>query len=574
MGKAFDFPPRRKKYASTASTTAITTSTTAISKKKSHRQPQRTNFKPLKRALLTSHLKGDTTEPATPPPATPSASEAHRQRGNELFRERHFGEAIKAYSLAIIEDSKNPLNFLNKSLCHFKLEEYQAALESAQRAIDLDASNPKGFYRRASAEFAMASSVGNLKKLREAQRDFQEVVRLTGDADARTKLQLCQDRVREVGFAQAIASPSAPPPPRMGPGGMMTDGKAGTARRPMNYDAWKAIAKPPDSYDGPRWEDDEDNRMASPSHDLVLAIMAHLKAQKRVCARTVWRILLRATLAMDEEPNVVEVSVPETETIHVCGDVHGQYYDLLHIFEKAGVPGAGNRFLFNGDFVDRGSFSVECVLLLLSWKACYPRHFWMLRGNHESRTLNIVYGFEGEVKAKYDDALYQQFHDCFATLPLAARINRGVFVVHGGLFSRDSVTIDELNALDRRRDIPEEGLMTEMLWSDPSPTPGRAASKRGVGVLFGADVTTEFLSRNGLVRVIRSHEVKDAGYEVEHGGKLITVFSAPNYCDQLGNDAAFINLKGDLSYTIDTFKAQPHPDVKPMMFSRFASFMS
>jgi len=147
-------------------------------------------------------------------------------------------------------------------------------------------------------------------------------------------------------------------------------------------------------------------------------------------------------------------------------------------------------------------------------------------------------------------------------------INSKVFVVHGGLFSQNGVTLNELEKLERNCEPPENGLMTEMLWSDPSILPGRSPSKRGVACCFGEDVTKDFLDTNELNLVIRSHEMKENGYEIEHGGKLITVFSAPNYCDQMGNKGAIISLSGrDMTPSFTVFDAVDHPPVKPMKYA-------
>ncbi|KAL0328302.1 UNVERIFIED_CONTAM: Serine/threonine-protein phosphatase 5 [Sesamum calycinum] len=152
---------------------------------------------------------------------------------------------------------------------------------------------------------------------------------------------------------------------------------------------------------------------------------------------------------------------------------------------------------------------------------------YLSRGNHESKSMNKIYGFEGEVKSKLSDTFVELFAEVFCYLPLAHVINRKVFVVHGGLFSVDGVKLSDIKAIDRFCEPPEEGLMCELLWSDPQPQLGRGPSKRGVGLSFGADVTKRFLQDNNLDLVVRSHEVKDEGYEIEHDGKLITVFSAP-----------------------------------------------
>jgi len=269
-----------------------------------------------------------------------------------------------------------------------------------------------------------------------------------------------------------------------------------------------------------------------------------------------------------KQPTLVEIHVSDDNKFTICGDIHGQYYDLLNIFELNGMPSETNPYLFNGDFVDRGSFSVECIFTLFSFKLLYPNHFFMSRGNHESQTMNQMYGFEGEVKSKYTHQMAEIFTEVFNYLPLAHLINKRVLVMHGGLFSRDDITIDDIAKTDRFRQPPEDGIMCELLWSDPQPQNGRAPSKRGVGVQFGPDVTENFLSLNKLDYVVRSHEVKSEGYEIGHNGKCLTVFSAPNYCDTMGNKGAFITTNGrDLKPNFTTYKAVPHPNVKPMAYA-------
>jgi serine/threonine-protein phosphatase 5 len=169
----------------------------------------------------------------------------------------------------------------------------------------------------------------------------------------------------------------------------------------------------------------------------------------------------------------------------------------------------------------------------------------MARGNHESRNLNKLYGFEGEVKNKYDESVYECFCELFCFLPLGHVLNKKVLVVHGGLFSQDGVTLDQIKKENRFREPPEKGIMCEILWADPGKLPGRQPSKRGVGLTFGPDIAKKFLDSNGLDILVRSHEVKDQGYEEEADGRVITIFSAPNYCDQMGNKGALIRFKGD-----------------------------
>ena len=194
----------------------------------------------------------------------------------------------------------------------------------------------------------------------------------------------------------------------------------------------------------------------------------------------------------------MHIHLDDLEEITVCGDVHGQYYDLLNIFTINGNPSEENPYVFNGDFIDRGSFSVEVILTLLAWKVCYPQHFFMSRGNHEAKQLNKMYGFEGEVKAKYDVNTYDLFSQLFCLLPLCHVINRKVMVCHGGLFSKDGITLKDIENTNRRRETPDEGIMCEALWSDPCDMNGRHPSKRGVGVMFGPDIAEKFLDNNNL----------------------------------------------------------------------------
>ncbi|CAN1160757.1 Serine/threonine-protein phosphatase 5 [Linum perenne] len=302
--------------------------------------------------------------------------------------------------------------------------------------------------------------------------------------------------------------------------------------------------------------------------DFVKKMMDDFKNEKRLHRRYAFQIVLQTREMLQALPSLVDIDVPHGKHFTVCGDVHGQFYDLLNIFELNGLPSEDNPYLFNGDFVDRGSFSVEVILLLFAFKCMCPSAMHLARGNHESKSMNKIYGFEGEVRAKLNDKFVELFAEVFCCLPLAHVINKKVFVVHGGLFSVDGVKLSDIRAIDRFCEPPEEGLMCELLWSDPQPLPGRGPSKRGVGLSFGGDVTKRFLDENNLELVVRSHEVKDEGYEIEHNGKLITVFSAPNYCDQMGNKGAFIRFESpNMKPNLVTFSAVPHPQVKPMAYA-------
>lgn len=124
-------------------------------------------------------------------------------------------------------------------------------------------------------------------------------------------------------------------------------------------------------------------------------------------------IILKAKDIFEAAKSMVDIVREPDEEITVCGDIHGQYYDLLNIFELNGIPSEKNPYVFNGDFIDRGSFSCEVIITLLAWKVCYPKHFFMSRGNHETKQLNKLYGFYGEVMHKYDSRTYELFNELF-----------------------------------------------------------------------------------------------------------------------------------------------------------------
>jgi len=252
--------------------------------------------------------------------------------------------------------------------------------------------------------------------------------------------------------------------------------------------------------------------------------------------------------------------------VTVCGDTHGQFYDVLNIFKINGYPHKHNPYVFNGDFVDRGSFSVEVILTFLLFKMYDPECIYLTRGNHETKNMNRIYGFEGEVKHKYDDKVFDLFLEVFCQLPLAVVIQHTVFVTHGGI-PVEPTTLDSIRKIKRGCEPPESGLMSDLLWSDPQPFPGKSPSKRGVGFAFGPDITAAFLEKNNLSLLVRSHEVKDEGYLVEHNGKTITIFSAPNYCDSMGNKGAFIHFDKGMKPKFTQYDSVPHPSIGPMAYA-------
>ena len=251
---------------------------------------------------------------------------------------------------------------------------------------------------------------------------------------------------------------------------------------------------------------------------------------------------------------------------------------MINIFKKYGKVSENHTYLFNGDFVDRGSWSCEVALLFYSLKILFPKNFFLNRGNHETDNMNKIYGFEDECKYKYSQRIFDMFSQSFESLPLATLINKDYLVMHGGLPSDKTSTLEDINKLDRFSQPPREGLYMELLWSDPQQADGLGPSQRGLGFAFGPDITADYLKRNNLKKVFRSHEVRMKGVLFEHNNKLATVFSAPNYCDSQGNMGGIIHIvpgKGKLiqngnddeDLLVETFEAVKHPDIKPMAYS-------
>jgi len=253
-----------------------------------------------------------------------------------------------------------------------------------------------------------------------------------------------------------------------------------------------------------------------------------------------------------EESNVQRVDAPVT----ICGDIHGQFYDLMELFEVGGQCPETN-YLFLGDFVDRGFFSVETFLLLLALKVRYPDRITLIRGNHESRQITQVYGFYDECLRKYGSVnVWRYCTEIFDYLSLSALIDDKIFAVHGGL-SPSITTLDQIRAIDRKQEVPHDGAMCDLLWSDPEEIDGWALSPRGAGYLFGGDVVGQFNTVNKIDLICRAHQLVMEGYKLMFNETLVTVWSAPNYCYRCGNVAAILELDEHLNRNFTIFEAAP-----------------
>jgi len=249
------------------------------------------------------------------------------------------------------------------------------------------------------------------------------------------------------------------------------------------------------------------------------------------------------------QPMLLELEAP----LKICGDIHGQYYDLLRLFEYGGFPPEAN-YLFLGDYVDRGKQSLETICLLLAYKIKYPENFFLLRGNHEAANINRIYGFYDECKRRHNIKLWRMFTQCFNCLPVAALISRKVFAMHGGL-SPDLQSLEQIHRMARPTDVPEAGILCDLLWSDPEEhVNGWSENDRGVSFAFGPDVVSRFLQKHDLDLICRAHQVVEDGYQFFANRQLVTIFSAPNYCGEFDNASAMMDVDESLLCSFQILK--------------------
>ncbi|KAJ5485248.1 Serine/threonine-protein phosphatase PP-Z [Penicillium diatomitis] len=241
------------------------------------------------------------------------------------------------------------------------------------------------------------------------------------------------------------------------------------------------------------------------------------------------------------QPILLEVNAP----IQIVGDLHGQFPDLLRLFDTCGYPPTTN-YLFLGDYVDRGKQSLETMMMLLCFKLKYPENFFILRGNHECANITRIYGFHDECKRRCNIKVWKTFTDVFNCLPIAAIVAEKIFCVHGGL-SPNLTDMDDIRKISRPVEVPEYGLLNDLLWSDPANIRDWGPNDdRGVSWCFGKQPIVNFLKHHNLDLVCRSHMVVEGGYEFFGNKSLVTIFSAPNYCGEFDNCGASMSVSADL----------------------------
>lgn len=291
-------------------------------------------------------------------------------------------------------------------------------------------------------------------------------------------------------------------------------------------------------------------------------ILEDVKICKTIPEQDIQEMCLLGQEILIQESNIQIIESP----IIICGDIHGQLHDLITLF-KIGKEPPISKYLFLGDFVDRGFYSLETFLLLLVYKLKYPNKIYLIRGNHESRQITSVYGFYDECIRKYNNAnVWRYCCELFDYLSLGAYImnnncnKEGIFCIHGGL-SPNLEKLDEIKLIDRKQEVPHDGSMCDLLWSDPEKEiQGWALSPRGAGFLFGENETNKFLHLNNLSLIARAHQLVMEGYRELFNGGLVTVWSAPNYCYRCGNIAAILEIDDSLNREYKTFESNFNGD--------------
>jgi serine/threonine-protein phosphatase 5 len=359
-------------------------------------------------------------------------AEQFKEQGNKLFSQAKFEDASNIYTKAIEKLCTGPkasVYYCNRAFCYIKLENFGSAIRDAEESMKQNPTYIKPYYRRAVALFS-------LNKIDPAVADFKRVVQICPtdtDAVKRYDEAVKEQKWRKLGEALGYEDDI----------------------KDIKLEDYKIES----TYQGPMLENTD-----SITLEWVTKLIDYLQSEKVLHKRIVLMMIIKLRELLSKMPTLTDLSFGTDFTI--VGDVHGQFYDMLNIFKLNGLPSKTNPYIFNGDFVDRGSFSVEVIVTLMAFKLLCPEHVYLNRGNHETKSMNSLYGFKGEVKAKYDEKTYSIFSDMCQKLPISYVINKKVMVMHGGLFSKDDVTLADVNKVNRFTEPVESGIMCERLWSN------------------------------------------------------------------------------------------------------------
>ena len=283
----------------------------------------------------------------------------------------------------------------------------------------------------------------------------------------------------------------------------------------------------------------------------------------KLSEREVFTVIDKSFPIIQNEPSMLELEPP----LYICGDIHGQFYDLLRVFDILKYP-PESKFLFLGDYVDRGKKSLECILLLLCLKIKYPSRIYLLRGNHESADINRTYGFFDECKRKVSVKIYKKFCNLFNILPFTALVGEKILCMHGGL-AYDLKDIEQLKNVKRPTEIPNNGLICDLVWSDPDDYLfvdfGRN-NERGISVCFSKSAVEKFNKKNDIDLICRAHQVVEEGFQFFADMKLITIFTAPNYMGEFDNKGGILKVNEDMICSLIILK--PNFNKKDKFYKR------
>lgn len=255
---------------------------------------------------------------------------------------------------------------------------------------------------------------------------------------------------------------------------------------------------------------------------------------------------------LQAEPSLLQIDSP----IVIVGDLHGHLYDLYRVLAHFGMPPA-KKYLFLGDLVDRGDCSIQTVSLIFAMKVLYPKNIYILRGNHEFRDISMKSGFYSDIKVMYSsEQMFDAYIEAFQHLPLAALISNTIFCVHGGI-GPELKDISQISRIKKPSFAGSEDLINAILWSDPSSNIDTfAPSKRGTGYMYGEEATNKFLEDNRLKYLIRAHECVNEGIRFSCNSRLITVFSASNYCGCQDNVGGALELDENSVFSYYTYSVE------------------